>query len=64
VDNEYDCLIGPLLRRLLAGAGLAPIGEFLWHELEDHFGLEPWRHDVDGMANKLVASWTARPIDE
>lgn len=35
VDNEYLCLVGPLLRRLSAGQGPAELSEFLWHELED-----------------------------
>ena len=31
VEDEYDCLIWPLLSRLKAGAGRAEISEFLWH---------------------------------
>lgn len=50
VSDEYDCLIAPLVSRLNAGDGRAEISEFLWHELEDHFGLDPFRYDVDGMA--------------
>jgi hypothetical protein len=59
VDDEYDCLIGPLLQRLIAGGGRAEISEFLWTELEDHFGLDPHVHEVDKVANKLVAWWAA-----
>jgi hypothetical protein len=55
--DEYDCLIGPLLARLSRGADRAQISEFLWHELEDHFGLDPARYDVDAVANRLVAWW-------
>jgi hypothetical protein len=57
--DEYDCMIGPLLVRLRAGAGRAEISEYLWFELEDHFGLDPARYDVDTMANRLVAWWAA-----
>jgi hypothetical protein len=59
VSDEYDCMIAPLISRLNAGHGRAEISEFLWHELEDHFGLDPHSHDVDGMANRLVAWWAA-----
>jgi hypothetical protein len=57
--DEYDCLIGPLLVRLEADAGRAEISEYLWSELENHFGLDPARCDVDAMANRLVAWWAA-----
>jgi hypothetical protein len=43
VDDDYDCLLGPLLSRLSKGAGRAEVGEFLRYELADHFGLDPER---------------------
>ncbi|MEA5364423.1 hypothetical protein VA596_33170 [Amycolatopsis sp., V23-08] len=56
VDDEYDCLIAPLLSRLAAGGGRAEIGEFLWYELTDHFGLsDPETLGTD----RLVAWWAA-----
>jgi hypothetical protein len=58
-DDEYDCLIAPLLTKLAAGAGKAAIGEFLWHEVEGHFGLDPRFFDTDSMANRLIAWWAA-----
>ena len=58
-DDEYDCLIAPLLSRLRAGVGEAAIGEFLWHEIEDHFGLNPAAADTDGVAARLAAWWAA-----
>jgi hypothetical protein len=57
VSDEYDCLIAPLLSRLSRGGGRSQISEFLWYELEDHFGLDPSVRDVDGMASRLVAWW-------
>jgi len=57
--DEYDCLIAPLMTRLGAGAGRAQISEYLWYELEDHFGLDPARYEVDSFANRLVAWWAA-----
>jgi hypothetical protein len=59
VSDEYDCMVGPLLSRLSKGDGRSQISEFLWNELENHFGLDPEGHDVDGMANRLVAWWAA-----
>lgn len=59
VEDEYDCLIAPLLSRLSAGAGRAEISEFLWYETEDHFGLNPGRLEIDRLANRLVAWWAA-----
>ncbi|MCM2575978.1 hypothetical protein [Streptomyces meridianus] len=59
VRDEYDCMIGPLLGRLARGAGRAEISEFLWFELEDHFGLDPASRGVDSMANRLVFWWAS-----
>jgi hypothetical protein len=59
VSDEYDCLIAPLLSELDARGGRSRVSEFLCNELEDHFGLDPDGHDVDGMANRLVAWWAA-----
>ena len=54
VDDEYDCLIAPVWSLMAKGADPAELSEFLWFELEDHFGLDPTDHDVDGMANRLA----------
>lgn len=40
-EDEYDCLVGPLLSRLQRGAGAREIREHLARELVDHFGLGP-----------------------
>lgn len=58
VQDEYDCLIGPLFRRLHEGAGQAEIGDFLRHELESHFGLTATRPPEE-VAARLVTWWTA-----
>jgi hypothetical protein len=63
-EDEYDCLIGPLQSKLSQAAGQAAISEYLWYELEDHFGVDPAQPDVDDMANRLVAWWAAvQPTD-
>ena len=57
--DEYDCLIAPVLTRLSRGDGLAEMSEFLWFELEDHFGLDPTMLGADDFAAKLVAWYRA-----
>jgi hypothetical protein len=59
VIDEYDCMIAPLLSMLSVGAGRAEIGEFLWYELDEHFGLSPESRGTDQMADRLVAWWAA-----
>lgn len=56
-EDEYDCLVGPLLSKLAGGADAAVIGEYLRHELEGHFGLDRYRVEVDATADRLVAWW-------
>ncbi|NEA45490.1 hypothetical protein [Streptomyces sp. SID10815] len=58
VQDEYDCLITPLLDRLKREAGRTELREFLSHELTDHFGLDH-PYDVDGMADRLTVWWTS-----
>ncbi|MGA5407929.1 hypothetical protein ACPCSC_11765 [Streptomyces lavendulocolor] len=65
VQDEYDCLFAPLLQQLRSGAGRSEIGEFLRHELEDHFGLDPLGPGPDAVAARVVARWTsAGPAEE
>lgn len=40
VQDEYDSMLAPLLQQHRAGGGQAEIGEYLRHELENHFGLD------------------------
>lgn len=58
VDDEYDCMLVPLWSKLIEGGDRSSISEFLWYEIEDHFGMDPNRCGVDDFANKLVA-WAA-----
>jgi hypothetical protein len=57
--DQYDYLLGPLLTKRYAGAGRAEISEFLWYDLEEHFGLDPARYDIDRVTDRLVAWRTA-----
>ncbi|TJZ57438.1 hypothetical protein FCH28_08525 [Streptomyces piniterrae] len=59
VQDEYNCMLAPLLQRLRGGAGQTEIGEFLRDELEDHFGLTPLPSDPEAMAARVISWWTA-----
>ncbi|MFI0965433.1 hypothetical protein ACH4S8_29155 [Streptomyces sp. NPDC021080] len=59
VQDEYGCMLVPLLQWLRGGADQAEIGEFLRHELEDHFGLTPLPSEPEAMAARVMSWWTA-----
>ncbi|MFA3877763.1 hypothetical protein ABS735_29515 [Streptomyces sp. MMCC 100] len=59
VQDEYDCMLDPLLQRLRSGADQAAIGKFLRHELEDHFGLYSLGLRPDVMAALVIDWWTS-----
>jgi hypothetical protein len=58
--DEYDCLIGPLMTRLARHESRASLGEYLWNEIENHFGLDPVRCGADVFADRLQAWYTAK----
>ena len=60
VDDEYDCLIGPILTKLSAGATAVEMSEFVWFELADHLGLDPSAHAADRFGASLVAWFAAK----
>lgn len=59
VQDEYDCMLAPLLQRLRGGAGQSDIDVFLRRELEDHFGLDPLGPRPEAMAARVISWWTA-----
>lgn len=59
-SDEYDCLLGPLLVRLTRGDGRPAFTEYLWHEVEDHCGLDPVRCGTDQFADQLLAWYAAK----
>ena len=59
-SDEYDCLIGPLLTRLACPDSRASLSEYLWYEMEDHFGLDPVRCRSDQFADSLLAWYAAK----
>ena len=42
-QTEYDCLIGPLMRRLESGQSAKDLAHFLGQQIPDHFGLDEVR---------------------
>ena len=67
VDDEYDCLLAPLWRKLTDGVSRAALSEFLWVQVEDHFGLDPEQCGTEAFADALLAwaaSWSAQPRPE
>lgn len=46
--------VGTALGRLVRGAGRSEISEFLWYEIERHFGLDPARYGVDRQSPETV----------
>lgn len=51
--DEYDCLLGPLLRLLEAKATEEEIAKFLKKEIDEHFGLSPNAYDFSSVAAKI-----------
>ena len=43
-QDEYDCLIAPMLDQMKGGTEPAELAAFLRSELEDHFGMDPEHH--------------------
>ena len=58
--DEYDCFFGPLLTRLGRHDSRADLSEYLWRELEDHFGLDPARCGTDGFTDRILAWYAAK----
>jgi len=59
-QDEYTCLVTPLLQRLTAGQGPAELTAFLNHALEDHFGLGGPEHGTAQFARRLHSAWAQR----
>ena len=57
VDDEYDCMIGPLFSQLQAGSDTASLHGWIARERHDHFGLPPDTDADAALAASLVAWW-------
>jgi len=49
-----------LLNILARGDSRADLSEYLWHEVEDHFGLDPIQSGTDSFADRLLAWYAAK----
>ena len=54
--DEYDCLVGPILRLLEDGASQADMVHLLKDDIQNHFGLNPSYYDFPAFAAK-VRGW-------
>jgi hypothetical protein len=61
-EDEYDCLIPGLYKRLRAGEGEEELLAFLERELVDHFGLSPRPQADRQFARELVGWWDDRGL--
>jgi hypothetical protein len=58
-EDEYDCMLGPLLALLSGGAGEREVGAFLRTQLSGHFGLNPDHSQPERFAKRALAWWSA-----
>jgi hypothetical protein len=56
--DEYDCMVGPSLRLLEAGATEDEITHYLYRQVTEHFGLPGDRDDCRSFARRL-RTWFA-----
>ncbi len=54
--DEYDCMIGPLLRLLESGNSEKDIVAYLRAQITEHFGLSPEHYDFASIARQ-IHSW-------
>lgn len=57
-EDEYDCMLGPLLTLLSGGSSEPEIGSFLRAELSSHFGLNPSYSQPEKFAGRVLAWWS------
>jgi hypothetical protein len=55
-QDEYDCLIGPLLSLLMNGSSNEDIASYLHAEITEHFGLNDAYYDFEDIARRIT-SW-------
>ena len=58
--DEYDCMIGPLMHRLLDGADARSLADWISPERISHFGLSPDAASDAQLAETLTAWWMRR----
>jgi hypothetical protein len=63
-QDEYDCMIGPLLSHLRGGSDAVFIRDWIARERIDHFGLNKDNGRDRALADKLVLWWSQQTIRE
>ena len=58
--DEYDCMVGPVMRLLESDASDADIAAYLRGEIADHFGLSPEHYDFQSVARRTRAWFQER----
>ena len=56
-QDEYDCMISPLMHRLSDGVSETEIGDWLIEELRDHFGMSAVEARERELAAQLKQWW-------
>ena len=57
-QDEYDCLISPIMHRLHDGATTSELSEWLIEEINDHFGMKPDKKRERALATDLAQWWS------
>lgn len=63
VPDDYDGLSGRILGRLARGATPVEMGEFMWFEMEDLFGIDPEGCQADKFGERMAAWYQAKQLD-
>jgi hypothetical protein len=58
--DEYDCMVGPVMRLLESDASDADIAAYLRDEIANHFGLSPEHYDFPSVARRARSWFQAR----
>jgi hypothetical protein len=62
-QDEYDCLISPLMHRLSDGVSAAELGAWLIEEMREHFGITPNESREHALAVGLKRWWDQATAD-
>ena len=60
--DEYDCLIGPVLHRLMEGVSAIELADYLRNEITDHFGLNEADYDFESVARRITTWFRERCV--
>ena len=58
-QDEYDCLISPLMHRLHQQASARDLGDWLISEMNEHFGMTADDERERRLATELLTWWNA-----